>query len=99
MSGLTTDPRDFDTVMIDGVLYVNGADYADLAARCERLKEDAARYAYLRDNCKREWQSDMSHDRGKPSLDIEFEAPGWDLDAAIDTARGLLSGEGEGHGG
>lgn len=47
---------------------------------------DARRYRYLRDHCKREWYSDMPHNKGAPSLDIEFEARGHDLDAAIDTA-------------
>lgn len=57
--------------------------HAALAA----MMADAERYRWLRDNCVREWESDMDHDRGARSLDIDFDAPGWDLDSAIDTAR------------
>lgn len=57
--------------------------HAALAA----MVADAERYRWLRDNCVREWESDMDHDRGARSLDIDFDAPGWDLDSAIDTAR------------
>ena len=57
---------------------------------------DARRYRYLRDHCKREWYSDMPHNKGAPSLDIEFEARGHDLDAAIDAALALpAQGEGK----
>jgi hypothetical protein len=50
------------------------------------VRKDAERYRWLRSNCKREWQSDMPHNKGAPSLDIDFSADGHDLDAAIDAA-------------
>jgi hypothetical protein len=56
---------------------------------------DARRYRFLRDHCKREWVSDMPRDKGAPSLDIDFEAEGHDLDAAVDAAI-AASAEGEG---
>lgn len=57
-----------------------------LRGEVERLRADATRYRWLKANCVREWKSDMPHDKGAPSLDIDFEADGHDLDAAIDTA-------------
>jgi hypothetical protein len=60
---------------------------AALLDELEALTADAERYRWLRDNCKREWESDMENDKGAPSLDIDFNAPGHDLDAAIDAAR------------
>ncbi|WP_429949572.1 hypothetical protein ACQYWY_21675 [Comamonas sediminis] len=47
---------------------------------------DAKRYRYLRDNCVREWISRLESTKGKKTLDIDFEADGHDLDAAIDAA-------------
>jgi hypothetical protein len=44
---------------------------------------DAARYRFLRDNCCRQWESVMG---GVDTLDIDFNAPGHDVDAAIDAA-------------
>jgi hypothetical protein len=54
----------------------------------ERVEAEAARYRYLRDYCVVEWHSDMARDKGAPSLSIDFEADGHDLDAAIDAAIG-----------
>lgn len=52
----------------------------------DALRKDAERYRYLRKHHVREWISDMEHDRGAPSLDLDFSAEGHDLDAAIDRA-------------
>ncbi|WP_374012747.1 hypothetical protein [Pseudoxanthomonas koreensis] len=52
----------------------------------ERDAKDAERYRYLRKHHVREWESDMPHDKGAPSLDLDFSAEGHDLDAAIDRA-------------
>lgn len=48
--------------------------------------QKAARYDWLRDNCVREWVSRLESTKGKKTLDIEFEADGHDLDAALDAA-------------
>ena len=48
--------------------------------------KDAERYRYLRRRHVREWVSDMPENKGAPSLDIDFDAPGHDLDAAVDAA-------------
>lgn len=62
-------------------------------------RADAARYRYLRDNHMREWVSDMPHNKGAPSLDLDFSAEGHDLDAAIDRAMGSPPNAGlSGHG-
>lgn len=50
------------------------------------MAKEAERYRFLRRRHVREWVSDMPENKGKPSLDIDFEAPGHDLDAAIDAA-------------
>jgi hypothetical protein len=71
-------------------------DYDDALTELASLQRErdanAERYLWLRDNCKREWVSDMPHNKGAPSLDIDFSAPGHDLDASIDTARGAGNG-------
>lgn len=77
-------PRDQEVFTIRE-LYPQSALDA-LRGEVERLRADATRYRWLKANCVREWKSDMPHDKGAPSLDIDFEADGHDLDAAIDTA-------------
>lgn len=58
------------------------------ATRIAELEQDAERYRYLRKHHTREWESDMPHDKGAPSIDLDFSAEGHDLDAAIDRAMG-----------
>lgn len=65
------------------------AAIADLARANVEGVADGERYRYLRKHHVREWESDMPHDKGAPSLDLDFSAEGHDLDAAIDRARGV----------
>ncbi|MBB5885425.1 hypothetical protein DYQ93_11645 [Xanthomonas sp. LMG 8992] len=57
----------------------------------EDVRREAERYQWLKRNCVRAWESDMAHNLGAPSLDIAFDAPGHDLDSAIDTAMAAAS--------
>lgn len=60
--------------------------FEERSQQIEMDSADAGRYRYLRKHHLREWVSDMPHDKGAPSLDLDFSAEGHDLDAAIDRA-------------
>ena len=61
--------------------------YLRLLRDTEQDARDAERYRYLREHHVRKWSSDMPHDKGAPSIDLDFSAVGHDLDAAVDRAR------------
>jgi hypothetical protein len=72
--------------------FVRYADFASLAARCEALEADAARYVWLRKFS----ENGCGGNPGRPTLIWAGDySEGWlaRLDAAIDRARGMQEDE------